>query len=93
MHSLSVPYIQMSKWNRYVKSFCLTYDLFCRSDGDGRTYHLEAKDRPTMMYWLQELQKKRRQHSKKRTALSQEQTDTTLAFKVRPCYYVPHSTL
>lgn len=34
---------------------------------DGRMFHLEARDHRTKMYWLQELQKRRREYSKKRT--------------------------
>ncbi|XP_020623256.1 TBC1 domain family member 2B-like [Orbicella faveolata] len=32
----------------------------------GRIYQLQAKDKQTMMFWLQELQGRRREHSKKR---------------------------
>ncbi|XP_068737715.1 TBC1 domain family member 2B-like [Montipora capricornis] len=35
----------------------------------GRTYQLQAKDKQTMMFWLQELQGRRQEYSKKRTNL------------------------
>ncbi|CAH3154885.1 unnamed protein product [Porites evermanni] len=41
----------------------LTQFQICTS---GRTYQLQAKDKQTMMFWLQELQAKRREFSRKR---------------------------
>ncbi|XP_072014560.1 TBC1 domain family member 2B-like [Amphiura filiformis] len=41
---------------------------------EGRVYHLEAKDRQTKMFWLQELQQRRREYSAHRTTLSRERT-------------------
>ncbi|CAH3173571.1 unnamed protein product [Porites evermanni] len=41
----------------------LTQFQICTS---GRTYQLQAKDSQTMMFWLQELQAKRREFSRKR---------------------------
>ncbi|XP_064624236.1 TBC1 domain family member 2B-like isoform X4 [Lineus longissimus] len=46
-----------------------------------RTYYLDAGDKQTMMYWLQELQKRRRQHSLRQTVISEE-TITTKQIKV-----------
>ncbi|XP_041358045.1 TBC1 domain family member 2B-like [Gigantopelta aegis] len=39
---------------------------------DGKVHLLDAQERSKMIYWLQELQKKRREFSQKRTSLSSE---------------------
>lgn len=39
----------------------------------GKIYYLEAQDKHTMLYWLQELQKRRRHHSQRKTRDSAEQ--------------------
>ncbi|XP_038053263.1 TBC1 domain family member 2B-like [Patiria miniata] len=40
----------------------------------GRIYHLQAKDRHTMMFWLQELQERRRAYSHQRTSLQRDKS-------------------
>ncbi|XP_001626296.3 TBC1 domain family member 2B isoform X2 [Nematostella vectensis] len=43
-----------------------------------RDYHLQAKDKQTMMFWLQELQTRRREYSKRRTHMAvQKREDVT----------------
>ncbi|XP_071955359.1 TBC1 domain family member 2B-like [Antedon mediterranea] len=54
-----------------ISTASFNYDVASQENGqfnfdissDGRQYHLQANDRHTMMYWLQELQEKRRQYS------------------------------
>ncbi|XP_041467482.1 TBC1 domain family member 2B-like [Lytechinus variegatus] len=43
---------------------------------DGRTYILQCKDQHTMMFWLQELQERRRAYSSQKTSLSKERSLT-----------------
>ncbi|XP_022094216.1 TBC1 domain family member 2B-like [Acanthaster planci] len=40
----------------------------------GRVYQLQAKDRHTMMFWLQELQERRRAYSHQRTSLQRDKS-------------------
>lgn len=55
-----------------------SYKLLMRSwtsyfySSEEKVYYLEAPDQQTMMYWLQQLQKKRRAYSRKKTTLSTE---------------------
>ncbi|XP_030848557.1 TBC1 domain family member 2B isoform X2 [Strongylocentrotus purpuratus] len=43
---------------------------------EGRTYILQCKDQHTMMFWLQELQERRRAYSSQKTSLSKERSLT-----------------
>ncbi|XP_050403864.2 TBC1 domain family member 2B-like [Patella vulgata] len=45
---------------------------------EGKTHYLDAQDRSKMIYWLQELQRKRREYSQKRTSLSTERMQVTI---------------
>ncbi|XP_033638800.1 TBC1 domain family member 2B-like [Asterias rubens] len=45
----------------------------------GRVYQLQAKDRQTMMFWLQELQERRRAYSQQRTSLTRDKSQSNLS--------------
>ncbi|XP_031556555.1 TBC1 domain family member 2B-like [Actinia tenebrosa] len=44
-----------------------------------RNYHLQAKDKQTMMFWLQQLQVKRREFSRRRTKLAVQKREDSVA--------------
>ena len=46
--------------------------LFLACSVGGRVYELEAGDRADMLFWLQTLQKKRKEYSVRKTQLSKE---------------------
>ncbi|CAL1266415.1 unnamed protein product [Larinioides sclopetarius] len=50
----------------------------------GRDYYLEASNRQTALFWLQELQKYRKAHSLRRTKYITEQSTNFGDFRVRP---------
>ncbi|XP_070566750.1 TBC1 domain family member 2B-like [Ptychodera flava] len=54
-----------------------------------RTYHLQAKDKHTMMFWLQELQERRREYSQLRTSQSKERN---MASVLRPTSGLLHTS-
>ncbi|XP_033124012.1 TBC1 domain family member 2B-like isoform X2 [Anneissia japonica] len=66
-----------------ISNASFTFDVGCQESGqfnfdissDGRQYHLQANDRHTMMYWLQELQEKRRQFSLLQTCLARTRSN------------------
>ncbi len=45
----------------------------------GRVYQLQAKDRQTMMFWLQELQERRRAYSQQKTSLSRDKSPSNMS--------------
>ncbi|XP_067677060.1 TBC1 domain family member 2B-like [Haliotis asinina] len=45
---------------------------------EGKIHYLDAQERHKMVYWLQELQRKRREYSQKRTTISSERVQWTV---------------
>ncbi|XP_072181982.1 TBC1 domain family member 2B-like [Diadema setosum] len=73
------------QFTRSVETFSSPYAGYILRT-DGRTYVLQAKDQHTMIFWLQELQERRRAFSSLKTSLSKERSLTRISvLSVQPC--------
>ena len=89
-YSVSIKHLPFDCQHYSPCSLCRFTYLDCYNRSKSKTYYLQAADRHTMMYWLQQLQKKRRSYSRRKTKLLMHpQSPVSVSFLNENCWPNP----